>query len=156
MISTSFSSTSDYCSGSDPDYDDDHVVKAAPQHHHHPSKQTNIILKTLLRHHHHSSSHLSSSIRLQQSLTLLKVTITLFSFFHYSLSFLYIDRLQKRMVFLTKSSSKQMPFCTSFFSRLLSPISISRLSLLVYHLQQNSHNIPATLQSQYSTPMRCL
>ncbi len=74
MISTSISSTSDYYSSSDLDYDD--VVKAAPHHHYSSTEETNIILQTLLQHQHYNSlSYVSSSIKLQQSLRLLKVII---------------------------------------------------------------------------------
>jgi len=75
MISTTISCTSDYYSSSDLDYDDDDVVKAAPQQHC-STKQTNIILQTLLQHHsHESSSKISSTIKVQQSIRLLKVII---------------------------------------------------------------------------------
>ena len=77
MISTPISCTSDYYSSSDIEYDDDDdfVVKAAPQHHF-STKETNIIFQTLLQYHNHqTSSHISSTIKLQQSMRLLKVII---------------------------------------------------------------------------------
>lgn len=75
------SSTSDYYSGSDFDYDDDNgndVVKAAPQYHS-SSKETNLIFQTLLQHHSHQPfiPH-SCTIKNQQSIKLLKVKINLY------------------------------------------------------------------------------
>ncbi len=76
MISTSISSTSDYYSGSDLEYDDDDVVKAAPQHHSFSTKETNIVLQTLLQHHYHQSPlYICSTIKVQQSIRLLEVII---------------------------------------------------------------------------------
>jgi len=73
MISTPISSTSDYYSSSDLEYDDDDVVKATPQHHF-STKETNIILQTLL-HYHQPFVYNSSIIKAQQSIRLLKVII---------------------------------------------------------------------------------
>jgi len=74
MISTSLSSTSDYYSNSDLEYDgDEDVVKAAP-HHSSSTKETHLILETLLHHRcHQPSSYVSSRIKVQQSISLLKV-----------------------------------------------------------------------------------
>jgi len=77
MISTPISSTSDYYSNSDHEYDDDDddddVVKAPPQHHS-SIKERNIILQTLL-HYHQPLVCNSSTIKVQQSIRLLKVII---------------------------------------------------------------------------------
>jgi hypothetical protein len=77
MIFTPISSTSDYYSGSDLEYDDDDdVVKAAPQHHSFSTKETNIVLQTFLQYHYDQSPlYICSTIKVQQSIRLLEVII---------------------------------------------------------------------------------
>ncbi|UJR35418.1 hypothetical protein I4U23_028175 [Adineta vaga] len=76
MISTPLSCTSDYYSSSDFDYEDndyDIVVKAAPLHSCSSIKETNFTLQTFAQQH-RPSSNLSSTVKIQQSFQLLKLS----------------------------------------------------------------------------------